>query len=91
MPNALKLSSFPTILGTTLFRLALNELDANNLLDADAGDVIAAFGNFVVAGNFVVGAVIFLILTLIQCRSLRVLRRIEVVARLRSMRCPASR
>ena len=28
--------------------------------------MIAAFGNFVVAGNFVVGAVIFLILTLIQ-------------------------
>ena len=68
MPNALKLSSFPTILlVTTLFRLALNVSSTRLiLLDADAGDVIAAFGNFVVAGNFVVGAVIFLILTLIQ-------------------------
>ncbi|MDE0881254.1 MAG: type III secretion system export apparatus subunit SctV [Myxococcota bacterium] len=68
MPNALKLSSFPTILlVTTLFRLALNVSSTRLiLLDADAGEVIAAFGNFVVAGNFVVGAVIFLILTLIQ-------------------------
>jgi type III secretion protein V len=36
------------------------------LLQADAGEVIAAFGDFVVQGNYVVGAVIFLILTLIQ-------------------------
>ncbi len=66
--NALKLASYPTIiLVTTLFRLALNVSSTRLiLLNADAGHVIEAFGKFVVRGNFVVGAVIFLILTLIQ-------------------------
>jgi type III secretion protein V len=64
----LKLSSYPTIiLITTLFRLALNVSSTRLiLLQADAGQVIDAFGKFVVRGNFVVGAVIFLILTIIQ-------------------------
>ena len=66
--SAIKISSFPSILLiTTLFRLALNVSSTRLiLLDADAGDVIASFGQFVVQGNYVVGAVIFLILTLIQ-------------------------
>ncbi len=66
--HALKLSSYPTIiLITTLFRLALNVSSTRLiLLQADAGHVIEAFGKFVVRGNFVVGAVIFLILTIIQ-------------------------
>ncbi len=66
--HALELTTYPTlILITTLFRLALNVSSTRLiLLDGDAGDVIYAFGNFVVRGNFVVGAVIFLILTLIQ-------------------------
>lgn len=66
--GALKLSSYPTIiLVTTLFRLALNVSSTRLiLLQADAGQVIEAFGKFVVRGNFVVGAVIFLILTIIQ-------------------------
>jgi type III secretion protein V len=66
--DALRIATFPTLLLlTTLFRLAL-EVSATRLilLKADAGDVIHAFGNFVVAGNLVVGAVIFLILTIIQ-------------------------
>jgi type III secretion protein V len=66
--DALKIATFPTLLLlTTLFRLAL-EVSATRLilLHADAGEVIRAFGNFVVAGNLVVGAVIFLILTMIQ-------------------------
>lgn len=66
--DALKIATFPTLLLiTTLFRLAL-EVSATRLilLKADAGEVIDAFGNFVVAGNLVVGAVIFTILTLIQ-------------------------
>jgi type III secretion protein V len=66
--DALKIATFPTILlVTTLFRLAL-EVSATRLilLRADGGAVIRAFGNFVVAGNLVVGAVIFLILTMIQ-------------------------
>jgi type III secretion protein V len=66
--EALRIATFPTLLLlTTLFRLAL-EVSSTRLilLNADAGDVIHAFGNFVVAGNLVVGAVIFLILTMIQ-------------------------
>ncbi|MCA9605626.1 MAG: FHIPEP family type III secretion protein, partial [Myxococcales bacterium] len=64
----LAFGAFPTILlVTTLFRLALNVSSTRLiLLQADAGDVIAAFGEFVVRGNYVVGAVIFAILTLVQ-------------------------
>ena len=66
--DALKIAAFPTLLLlTTLFRLALNVSSTRLiLLQADAGDVIKAFGQFVVRGNYVVGAVIFLILTIIQ-------------------------
>ena len=66
--DALKIATFPTLLLlTTLFRLAL-EVSATRLilLRADAGAVIHAFGAFVVSGNLIVGAVIFVILTLIQ-------------------------
>ena len=66
--DALKLAALPTIiLITTLYRLALNVSSTRLiLLQAEAGDVIRSFGDFVVSGNFVVGAVIFLIITLIQ-------------------------
>ncbi|OGQ91233.1 MAG: EscV/YscV/HrcV family type III secretion system export apparatus protein [Deltaproteobacteria bacterium RIFOXYA12_FULL_58_15] len=66
--TALKLSAYPSIiLITTLFRLALNVSTTRLiLLQADAGTVVDAFGSFVVRGNFVVGMVIFLILTIIQ-------------------------
>ena len=66
--DALRIATFPTLLLlTTLFRLAL-EVSASRLilLRADGGAVIHAFGSFVVAGNLVVGAVIFVILTIIQ-------------------------
>jgi len=68
VPEPLAIATFPTILLlTTLYRLALNVSSTRLiLLQADAGRVIDAFGNFVVSGNFVVGAVIFLILTLVQ-------------------------
>ncbi len=66
--HPLKLSTFPSILlVATLFRLALNVSSTRLILaDADAGQVIDAFGDFVVQGNYVVGAVVFLILTVIQ-------------------------
>ncbi len=66
--DALKIAAFPSLLLlTTLIRLALNVSSTRLiLLQADAGEVISAFGNFVVRGNYVVGAVIFLILTIIQ-------------------------
>jgi flagellar biosynthesis protein FlhA len=69
----LDLSVFPTILLlTTLFRLALNMaatrrilLHGNEGVDA-AGEVIKAFGNFVVGGNYAVGFTVFLILVVIN-------------------------
>lgn len=66
--NALDIAAFPTVLLlTTLVRLSLNVSSTRLiLLQADAGEVIRAFGLFVVRGNYVVGAVIFLILALIQ-------------------------
>ena len=66
--NVLSLSSFPTILlVATLFRLGLNVATARLiLLNADAGEVITAFGEFSVRGNFVVGIVIFLLLMLVN-------------------------
>ena len=68
IPSALSLSTFPSmLLFTTLFRLALNITTTRLiLLNADAGDIIFTFGNFVVAGNFIVGGVIFLIITIVQ-------------------------
>ena len=68
VPDALAIATFPTVLLlTTLFRLALNVSSTRLiLLQADAGEVIRAFGNFVVRGNYVVGGVVFLILTIIQ-------------------------
>ncbi|MBN1944107.1 MAG: type III secretion system export apparatus subunit SctV [Bradymonadales bacterium] len=68
VPNVLRITSFPAILLlTTLFRLALNVSTTRLiLLQAFAGEVIESFGTFVVKGNYVVGAVIFLILTIIQ-------------------------
>ena len=66
--DAVKLPSFPTILLlTTLFRLGLNISTTRLiLLDADAGDIIDSFGEFVVGGNFVVGGVVFLVIVLVQ-------------------------
>ncbi|MFT5319001.1 MAG: type III secretion protein V [Chlamydiales bacterium] len=68
IPNAVQLSIFPSLLLiTTLFRLGLNISTTRMiLLKADAGEIIFTFGDFVVQGNFVVGAVIFLIITLVQ-------------------------
>src|ERR1051325_6761867 len=66
-------SVFPTmLLLLTLFRLALNISSSRLILlegnsgTAAAGDVIEAFGSFVVGGNYIIGAVIFLILIAIQ-------------------------
>ncbi len=66
--QALDLAAFPTLLLiVTLFRLALNVSTTRLiLLQADAGQVVSAFGTFVVGGNYVVGAVVFLILVIIQ-------------------------
>jgi len=66
-------SVFPTtLLLMTLFRLALNISSARLILlygntgTSAAGDVIQAFGAFVVGGNYIIGVVIFLVLIAIQ-------------------------
>ena len=66
--DALDFSVFPSLLLiTTLFRLALNISSTRLiLLEGYAGEVITAFGNFVVGGNAVVGFIVFLILVVIQ-------------------------
>ncbi|MBI2092537.1 MAG: type III secretion system export apparatus subunit SctV [Deltaproteobacteria bacterium] len=66
--EALKVASFPTILLIcTLFRLSLN-ISTTRLILANgyAGEVINAFGSFVVGGNYVVGGVLFLIITIVN-------------------------
>jgi len=64
----LQFSVFPALLlVVTLYRLALNISSTRLILtDAAAGKVIAAFGDFVVGGNYVVGMVLFIIITVIQ-------------------------
>ena len=66
--TALDFSSFPTmLLFTTLFRVGLNITTTRLiLLQADAGEIIFTFGDFALGGNFVVGAVVFIILTIVQ-------------------------
>jgi flagellar biosynthesis protein FlhA len=61
-------SSFPTLLlALTLFRLALNISSTRQVLvNGYAGQVIDAFGHFVIQGNYIVGAVVFLILVVIN-------------------------
>ncbi|MBP9113360.1 MAG: FHIPEP family type III secretion protein, partial [Polyangiaceae bacterium] len=68
VPEPLAIATFPTVLLlTSLFRLALNISSSRLiLLQADAGEVIRAFGQFVVRGNYVVGAVVFVVLTIVQ-------------------------
>ncbi|MDP6353524.1 MAG: flagellar biosynthesis protein FlhA [Planctomycetota bacterium] len=66
--HPLEMSSFPALLlFTTMFRLGLNISTTRSiLLHGEAGEVIEAFGQFVVGGNMVVGMIIFSILVIIQ-------------------------
>lgn len=68
IPSALHLSIFPSLLLiTTLYRLGLNIASTRQiLLHGYAGELINQFGSFVVGGNFVVGGIIFLIITLVN-------------------------
>ena len=68
LTNPLELSVFPSLLlVATLFRLGLNVSTTRLILgQADAGQVIETFGNFVVGGDYIVGFVIFIILVAIQ-------------------------
>ncbi len=64
----LNFSVFPgLLLVVTLFRLALNVATTRQILgQAYGGEIIQAFGSFVVKGNYVVGLVVFLVLVVIN-------------------------
>lgn len=64
----LEFAIFPgLLLLTTLFRLSLNVASTRLILsEGKAGALISAFGQFVVAGNYVVGAIIFIVLVVIN-------------------------
>lgn len=68
LKNPLDFSTLPSIiLITTIFRLALSITTTRLiLLQADAGEIIETFGNFVIAGELIVGLVVFLIITIVQ-------------------------
>ena len=71
--RALEFATFPTVLlGATLLRLGLNVASTRIVLmnghtgSHAAGHVIAAFGQFVVGGNYAVGMVVFTVLVIIH-------------------------
>jgi flagellar biosynthesis protein FlhA len=67
--DALQFSAFPSmLLIATLFRLSLNVSTTRIILSGRGAsiEIVKAFGNFVVGGNYVVGFVVFIILALIQ-------------------------
>ncbi len=66
--GSVEFSTLPTvILVTTAFRLSLSITTSRMILvQGDAGDIIRTFGEFVIAGNIVVGLVVYLIITIVQ-------------------------
>lgn len=66
--ESLQFSIFPSLLLiTTLFRLSLNVSTTRSILTVmNGGEVIKAFGNFVVGGQPIIGLVVFIILVIIQ-------------------------
>ena len=68
LQSPVQFSTLPAvILIATVFRLSLSiAITRLVLVQADAGEIIRTFGEFVVAGNIMVGLVIFLIITIVQ-------------------------
>ncbi|MBQ3030298.1 MAG: flagellar biosynthesis protein FlhA [Agathobacter sp.] len=66
--EVLDMSYFPTLLlFTTIFRISLNVSSTRlMLLTGDPGNVVVTFGEFVGGNNLVVGAIVFIVLILIQ-------------------------
>ena len=66
--EVLDMASFPTmLLFTTIFRISLNVSSTKLILTkGDAGKVVDTFGKFVGGGNLVIGAIIFIVLVIIQ-------------------------
>jgi len=68
LKEPLEFAAFPSVLLViTVLRLSLNIAASRLILtNAYAGEVIAAFGSFVVGGNYIVGAIIFTIITIVN-------------------------
>lgn len=66
--DTLNMSSFPTVLlFTTVFRIALNVSSTRLILmTGEPGVVVQTFGNFVGGGSLVIGAIIFIVLIIVQ-------------------------
>ena len=66
--EVLDMSFFPTILlFTTIFRIALNVSSTRLILKTGSpGNVVETFGNFVGGGDLIIGAIVFIILIIIQ-------------------------
>jgi len=66
--DALSMASFPTmLLFTTLFRLSLNIVSTRLIIGkGEAGEVIRSFGTFVGGDNLVVGALVFIVIMIVQ-------------------------
>lgn len=66
--EVLEMSFFPTLLlFTTIFRISLNVSSTRLILTTgDPGNVVETFGNFVGGGDMIIGAIIFVVLILIQ-------------------------
>lgn len=66
--NVLEFSTFPTVLLlTTMFRLGLNLSSTRLILtQGDGGKVIDAFANVVAGNNYIVGIILFIIITIVQ-------------------------
>jgi flagellar biosynthesis protein FlhA len=69
----LEFSAFPAVLlGATLFRLGLNIASTRLILSHGhegpeaAGEIIAAFGDFIMGGNFIIGITVFIILIIVN-------------------------
>ena len=68
LKDPIEFSTLPSvILISTVFRLSLSISTTRLiLLQADAGQIVATFGEFVISGNLIVGLVVFLIITVVQ-------------------------
>lgn len=66
--EVLEMSFYPTVLlFTTIFRIALNVSSTRLILTTgNPGNVVETFGNFVGGGNLIIGAIVFIILIIIQ-------------------------
>ena len=66
--ETLSMSGFPTLLlFTTLFRISLNVSSTKLILSTgDPGNVVRVFGSFVGGNNLVIGAIVFIVLIIVQ-------------------------